>query len=458
MNFSISGTKYTDVLGNDATVGIGADDTVLNGIKIDLFDSGNLVTPLQTVTTSGGGKYEFDNLGPLAAGHHYVVQEELPGGYVETFGNAGYSVTPTSGQDVSGDNFANFKLFNISGTKYLDANDDGSTAGDAGLGGIKIFIDIDNSGTFTAGDISTTTAANGTWSLSNLGPSAVGHSVLEVLPTGYVETVDPAYTTTGANHTGIDFANYKFVEGSQGLTQGFWSTHSAAWDGVQDTTWGNIVDKPGGLIGNAFTDAGNSVSVVQKGNKYTGNDDILLALHKGGILLGDANGDGNSIAGGSEFTQFLSTAAAVTDLGNSSAGNATTIMLNQLIAAQLNIYNGDNDPGSYHPGSQVGHDLVGEGVMWLNGLFSGTPGATSAASWTAKTFDTHEQRADHSEILVSGQDLKNVLQAFNQNQIVTSADDKWVGWSPDNGVTILGIHANTPDAFWLVAQEHGVIA
>ncbi len=263
-----------------------------------------------------------------------------------------------------------------------------------------------------------------------------------------------------------------------GLTQGFWSQHQDTWNDTRDTVWANIVDKTDGIWGDSFSAAGVFIHLTGSGKKIVyssdSNDDIIWALSHnggtgfdpGGILLGDANGNGKTDAADGELTSLRSIATVKADLAASSLGNAKTIMLNQLDAAQLNIYNGDKDHGSYLLSTKPGHDLVGEGVMWLNGAFSGTPGTTSAASWTAQTFDTGlqwtvNQGSHHigDELLVSGQDLKNVLQAFNQNQLVTSADDQSVGYSNDGGVTILGVaYANTPDNFWLVAAEHHLIA
>ncbi len=279
-------------------------------------------------------------------------------------------------------------------------------------------------------------------------------------------------TAMGTIHSGsttvtdTDNADYTgFQLGSAGLTQGFWANHSAAWDGKADTTWGNIVDKPGGLFGDAFT--AHLVSVAQQGNKFTGNDDILNALTghgatgvQGDVLLGDANGNG--IADPGEVTKLLPNSQALGDLTTSAGGNAQTIMLSQLVAAQLNVYNGDQDPGVANLASKAGHDLIGEAVQWLNGTLVGEGGAstsTSGAQWNSKFFDTgiaNPSNPTH-DIMVSGQDIKNVLQAFNQDQIVTSKDGGLIGWSNDGGITVVGVHANTPDEFWLVAQQHGVI-
>src|SRR4029078_11313236 len=100
-------------------------------------------------------------------------------------GAAGYTITGTSGADQRGLDFANFQLFSISGTKYTDETGDGITEGDTPLAGVTVFIDKDGSGTLTAGDPSTTTAADGTWSFTGLDYTYAGQKVLEELPSRY---------------------------------------------------------------------------------------------------------------------------------------------------------------------------------------------------------------------------------------------------------------------------------
>src|SRR5207244_3394478 len=120
---SIKGTKYTDVKGDDATAGISGDDVGLGGVVIDLFQNGGS-TPFLTTTTAGDGSYGFSNLGPGS----YKVQEELPGGFVQTFGLAGYSFTPlSSGTNATANPTPNSSQGSIKGTKYTDVKgDDGS--------------------------------------------------------------------------------------------------------------------------------------------------------------------------------------------------------------------------------------------------------------------------------------------------------------------------------------------
>jgi uncharacterized repeat protein (TIGR01451 family) len=299
-------------------------------------------------------------------------------------------------------------------------------------------------------------------------------------------TVNGASAADNAGNTAPvtdhDSASYTGLAlGNSGLTQGFWSTHSAAWaSNAADTTWGNLWHQPGGLWGDDYSAANVVIAAAKKG--FTGNDNIIWGLPNhgdsgpsgaAGVLLGDADGDGTNLwyngtshVAGVENTQFMSLSAAQTALAASSTGNSQTIMLNQLIAAQLNIYNGDHDPGSYNLNTAPGHDLVGEAVQWLKGSLLHEPldGAgntvkflTSDVAWTSKFFDTGISVSGHGEIMASGQDIKNVLQAFNQGNIVTAANDSLIGWTTDGGVHLLGVHANTPDNFWLVAYENHVI-
>ena len=107
----------------------------------------------------------------------------------------------------------------ISGTKYLDCTGNGFSADDTGLGGVT--IDLYNSttglGTGTGWLEQTTTAANGTYSFSNLNPGT--YYVQEVVPSGYIQTGggpngsagDTYYTvaaTAGHSYSGYNFDDF----------------------------------------------------------------------------------------------------------------------------------------------------------------------------------------------------------------------------------------------------------
>jgi uncharacterized surface anchored protein len=209
-NMTIGGTKYTDITGDGAS----ADDTPLGNVTIDLFKNGGATPFATTTTTVAEGSYIFSNLGPAT----YTVQEEVPAGYTETVGNSGYTVDPISGTISTQNNFENFKNITISGKKFKDLTDNGFSADDTALGGVTInltgYIPIFG-GIFFPIE-STTTAPDGTYSFTNLGPGI--YVVNETVPAGYTQTGGvggyfiPA--TSGLNATGKNFDDYQTPTGA----------------------------------------------------------------------------------------------------------------------------------------------------------------------------------------------------------------------------------------------------
>src|SRR5258707_810949 len=59
----------------------------------------------------------------VVGGHEYVVKEAGQTGWTQTFGNNGYIVAATSGNDQINENFGNFKNFSISGTTEHDVSE-----------------------------------------------------------------------------------------------------------------------------------------------------------------------------------------------------------------------------------------------------------------------------------------------------------------------------------------------
>src|SRR6185436_13997571 len=198
---AISGAKYTDITGN----GITADDTVLAGVTINLFKDGGMV-PFATTTTAADGSYSFANLGPGS----YTVQEIAPAGYTQTAGNSGYTIAAQSGTNSTANNFANFQQITISGTKYTDITGDGLGDGDTPLAGVTINLFKDGGVNPVA---TTTTDASGNYSFSNLGPGT--YTVVEQVPSGYVQTVGGSgYTVaanSGVNSSENNFGNFQYA-------------------------------------------------------------------------------------------------------------------------------------------------------------------------------------------------------------------------------------------------------
>ncbi len=94
LNISLSGYKWNDVDGDSVW---DAGETGLQNWTIQL-DRNNDSTIDATATTDATGKYTFTNLGPGT----YKVTELLQSGWTQTYGNAGYIFTASSGQNLAG--------------------------------------------------------------------------------------------------------------------------------------------------------------------------------------------------------------------------------------------------------------------------------------------------------------------------------------------------------------------
>jgi len=184
---SISGVKFNDANGN------GVRDTGepgLAGVSIQLnTPSGQTVL----ATTDSNGAFSFTG---LAAGA-YVLSEVVPAGYTQTAPPAPgtFAVTLAAGQNATGFQFGNRAagtgLGLISGIKYLDLNTNGIVDGiDRPQEGI-VFVLTDANGVARQ----TTSAADGTFSFSNLSP---GNYVLsEILPANFFQTFPGTPTNPG---------------------------------------------------------------------------------------------------------------------------------------------------------------------------------------------------------------------------------------------------------------------
>src|SRR5258708_5361653 len=245
-NWWIEGRKLPDVSGDDANVSLGADDTAGTPgqaftINLYSFTDANsngvhdateaLTTVGTTETDASTGAWSFTGLGPLTGGQKYFVSEAGESGWTQTFGTAGDVITPTSGTNSTTNNFANFKNFTISGTKYTDvhgddanvslgADDTAGTPGQAFTINLYSFTDANSNGVHDASEALTTVgttetdASTGAWSFTGLGPLTGGQKyfVSEAGESGWTQTFgtagDVITPTSGTNSTTNNFANF----------------------------------------------------------------------------------------------------------------------------------------------------------------------------------------------------------------------------------------------------------
>jgi hypothetical protein len=212
-----------------------------------------------------------------------------------------------------------------------------------------------------------------------------------------------------------------------------------------------------------------------------------------------------------EATLSVPLTAAQLMVGGSTSqtSDARLILMQQAIAAQLNIDNGDRDPGELSASS--GNDLLGTAVKWLTGQLTFSDGNSVPAKYNVDNgptdnilesgadksyeFNTSNSTFDYkgsSDVIgtstsdwgvvkngskydgnfivdanksgllggnyveATGQDLKNALEAFNMNQLVTAVSGGMsvVEWNA--GGTISDVQANNQDGMWKVLTDHGV--
>ncbi len=169
---SISGTVFND--GNQDGV-FDAGDTALaqRVIYIDANNNGKLDSGEKTADANSSGVYTFTG---LAAGTYIIRRSDTPAGYTYSEPVSGfYSITLTAGQTVSGKDIGVFQgtssgsTGSISGTVFNDVNEDGTfDAGDTALSARVIYIDANNNGQLDAGEITADANPNGVYTFTGL--------------------------------------------------------------------------------------------------------------------------------------------------------------------------------------------------------------------------------------------------------------------------------------------------
>ena len=302
------------------------------------------------------------------------------------------------------------------------------------------------SGGFNTGDINHNGLLdiNETWHFQATGTAQLGSYVNNATATtnAFVDTAGHSLTPTATDSS--DYEGFS----NKALTQGFWGSHTDAWDNVA----GNEGNPTKSAVASGVL---SSLDVNPRTDGY--------------LLLGDSNGDGIA---NDAHDLLISISLAKAIESSSAGGDARVIMLQQAIATQLNIDNHVGQP----------NDLIDEAVMWLkgqgtwaglgvnvdadnNGIVDQNAAGTALAGSTVKTssvaWTKYVDVTDASSGITDwnggkeadGEGLKNALMWFNQGQLVTSGAGGHVAWF--DGSNIIDEHPNTLDQFWLTLHEVG---
>jgi hypothetical protein len=187
--FSISGVVYSDANGNGVRE---PGEVGQAGVTVQVLDATNLV--VASAVSTADGSYTVPGVGRGT----YRVREIAPVGSFQT-SPAPADIVGVSGTNVAGIDFGNFILATVRGTAFEDLN--GNAIFDAGeppQAGIQVFL-VDAA--TNAGKASATTAADGTYSFTNL-PQGT-YRIFAAFPAGFTQST-PTPGVIDANVGGVN--------------------------------------------------------------------------------------------------------------------------------------------------------------------------------------------------------------------------------------------------------------
>jgi photosystem II stability/assembly factor-like uncharacterized protein/protocatechuate 3,4-dioxygenase beta subunit len=221
----IKGQVFEDLNGNGV---FDAGEPIQAGVTVRVLDATpgpSFGAELATTTTNALGFYDFPS---LRVGNYQIV-EVPPTGELQTTANppaflnfteestalASFNGTPPVGIIIEPRlTFGNFRTGTISGVKFDDRNNNGiRDAGEPGLGGFVIFSDLHGTGILTPDDPQTTTAADGSWTLTGFGPPVLMGVPTNPPPFIIREVQQPNFTQTSTNPAGISLVSGQTVTG-----------------------------------------------------------------------------------------------------------------------------------------------------------------------------------------------------------------------------------------------------
>jgi SdrD B-like domain/Carboxypeptidase regulatory-like domain len=195
---TIAGTVWSDPEDNGS---VGARDTGIAGVTVNLYDASG-TTVVATTTTDADGNYSFS----VQPGT-YIIRESQPATYGDgqqvpgtngsTNGaaNDDINVTVDFGETSIENDYFEIPGSSIAGTVFEDADNDGVQGAAPGIAGVTVTLTgIDDGGNPVS--LSTTTDSIGNYSFDNLRPGT--YTVTESQPGSYTDGVDTPGSAGGS--------------------------------------------------------------------------------------------------------------------------------------------------------------------------------------------------------------------------------------------------------------------
>lgn len=371
----ISGSVYLD-RNRNGTLEATPTDGRIGGVTLTLRAGGNCSgAVLATTTTDASGNYAFSG---TSAGSTVTICETQPTGYADGSVNPGGAAASGAANAItitnlpaagSANNFFGERAGSLSGNVFLDANNDGLRAGDAGIAGITVTLSgIDATG--AAVSRTTTTDGGGAWRFDDVLTAGAG---------GYTVTEQAAQPVVGGKAT----LNGKTAAGTSGGTVTSPTTTPSAVSGVAlaagvDASENNFAEiLPVSLAGTVFIDLNNngvqnlpadaglsSVTIT-----ITGTDDTGASVSRNVTTAVDGGYSINDLRPGTytvtEPMQPTGTTNGQTIAG--SAGGTATPPATLPSAISGIVLTTPNTSGTGYNFAEIPNSSVVTGRVWLDG-------------------------------------------------------------------------------------------
>jgi len=430
---NIEGEVFSDLNGNGIK---DAGDPGLQGWTVQLLSGTGTV--VSTATTDANGDYTFTGVGPGS----FTIKEVLQAGALQTApaSPGTFSLSTSSGTNVSGDNFGDFIPVSLGGEVFNDINGSGANVtGDPGLQGWTVEL-LNQTGALLA---STTTDSNGHYTFAGVGPGTF--TIQEVRQAGWTETFpSPSGTHTVTigtdNGASLDFGNFQVatitgqafndVNGNGAKDPG--DTGLSGWT-IQ------LLNGGGSILQTAVTDAnGNYIftnispgtfaikEVLQSGWFLTtpGAGGMYTVTTASGLVLGNENfGDFQSATISGEVFNDLSGNGTISG-GDPGLRSWMIQLFNasaKLITSTTTDSNGNYSLAGVGPGTYTVAEVLQTG--WLQ-TFPAVPGSHSVTTTSGGT-EANQNFGNFQAAAISGE----VFVDQNGDGVLGGSDTGRQGWT-----------------------------